>query len=282
MMNVGKMNRDLRIARMKQIPYQSRTDSSRLIDEIEKIEKGLTPDDWSNPYSIGQRILRNPGYPSMNVIPSDSKRACQPTLLVIFNDKCCDFPSRLLEAAIHCIKCKNTKEVILWTPVWNSLVWGRYRGHFKGMMISVRLVGIGILNPSPHPAITAPTPSGWEPIDKTLQYQNTKPTAFRFQRYNLKVESWTQLLMELFCILHKLDGSTFKELTAKGANPLTRGSYVLISNNEAILKQPMKINGLPFFMETKFKANDFVRSISDLLTRFGFCDGDLLITRRES
>jgi len=280
-MNIDKLNEDFRIARVRRGTYLGDSASGWLIDRIEKTEKHLTPDDWSDPIRIGRLITDGSDCPPMNVIPSDPGGACQPRLLVIFDDKCCDFPSRLLEAAIHCIRCKETKEVTFWTPIWNSLIWDRYKGHFIGRTVSVRLFGFGTMTPPSGGTMSAPTPSGWERIDSGRQYTKRKPTEFRLGGGKpILVKNWNQLMTELCRILHGSDSSKFFELTREGAKPIMRGSRYLISDKATGLAQPMAMDRLPFFMATKFNSNNKVKLIIRLLERFDYKEEDLLIELR--
>lgn len=71
-----------------------------------------------------------------DLIPSDPKHSCHPTLVVCVGRQD-DVDERILRAADHLTDSHcggTTKIVVFWAATWDSGAWWRHAGAFKGVM----------------------------------------------------------------------------------------------------------------------------------------------------
>jgi hypothetical protein len=108
-------------------------------------DRDLLEDDSSRAIkNQGSRMIETlgPAAGSLNVIPSGHPGRCHPVLLVALGAQE-DAEPRILQAVEHIhVRCKDTRRVVFWAAWWDSSVWVRHRDSFKGVRVTLRMLGM--------------------------------------------------------------------------------------------------------------------------------------------
>ncbi len=99
------------------------------------------------------------------------------------------------------------------------------------------------------------------------------PRSFTFQGQEYPVRFWNEVLAQLCAILSRQDGAKFRELAQK---------YEYLSRRPGNLRQPKKVDGTAYFVETALGANHTLQRCRALLHYFGFDPDALRISCRRS
>lgn len=108
--------------------------------------------------------------------------------------------------------------------------------------------------------------------EKVESYSSKSVTAFTFKNTRYEVRFWKDILIKICSLMSSIHRNNFERvLNLRGR----KRPYFTKNSNE--LRIPGKIEGTDIFVETNFSANSIVKMCFNVLSLFGYSEGDFNI-----